>query len=180
MSNKSKSKIINSLLSLMTEKQFEDITISEISERALLVRKTFYNNFNSKEELILYACRTLLYKFFDQIDNLREFSLNSFSGNFFIFCYSNKEFLKILMANNLYHIFIEEFHKMFRNIYDNPNYVVIDLHKEDEEMILSFHMGGIMKVIDLWAKEDFRRTPEAINKIYMTIVNDVVIEYVGE
>ncbi len=175
MSNKSKSKIIDALFALMNDKAYNDITISEISEQAQLVRKTFYNNFSSKDELVLYSCRTLLYKYFDRIENLNEFSLNKLSKNFFIFCNDHKNYIILLMKNNLFHIFIDEFYKMFKNIYENPNYDVVDITQKQKRYILSFHMAGVMKMIQLWADDDFSNSTDEMNDIYLTVVNDVQI-----
>ena len=37
----------------MNEKSFDDITISELTEKAGLARRTFYRNYSSKEEIII-------------------------------------------------------------------------------------------------------------------------------
>ena len=48
----SKQWILKALLVLMAEKDFSKITVKELAKRADLDRKTFYRNFNSKEEVL--------------------------------------------------------------------------------------------------------------------------------
>ena len=42
----------NALESLLTEKNLDDITITEITNRAMVSKNTFYNNFHDKNELL--------------------------------------------------------------------------------------------------------------------------------
>lgn len=48
----SKSWLTHSLLELMKEKSFSDITITEIAEKAQLDRRTFYRHFQSKKDIL--------------------------------------------------------------------------------------------------------------------------------
>ena len=49
---KTKKGIYNALLELMREKQFEEIKVSDICEKALINRSTFYAHFEDKYELL--------------------------------------------------------------------------------------------------------------------------------
>ena len=51
--------MMDSLLSLMKEKPFREIKITEIVERAQLARCTFYRYYASKEELLMQCCKTV-------------------------------------------------------------------------------------------------------------------------
>lgn len=60
----SKQWILEALLKLMEEKNYEKITIKELTARADLDRKTFYRNFRSKEEVLYLQ----LQEFHDSLD----------------------------------------------------------------------------------------------------------------
>lgn len=49
---KTKNSIYNALLNLMREKQFEEIKVSDICDKALINRSTFYAHFEDKYELL--------------------------------------------------------------------------------------------------------------------------------
>ena len=44
--------IINALFNLMKKKNFENISITEITNKAGVSRNSFYRNFNSKEDIV--------------------------------------------------------------------------------------------------------------------------------
>ena len=49
---KTKKNLYEGLLKVMKEKEFENIKISEICEKALTTRSTFYDHFTDKYELL--------------------------------------------------------------------------------------------------------------------------------
>jgi AcrR family transcriptional regulator len=52
ISVQSKEWIMTSLLELLSEKPYSKITITEITSAAQLARRTFYRNFDSKEDIL--------------------------------------------------------------------------------------------------------------------------------
>ena len=53
--------------SLMEEKRFEDITVNELCQRAMLRRTTFYKHFADKYEFFAFYIRELTDSFRDQL-----------------------------------------------------------------------------------------------------------------
>nr|WP_319487342.1 IS3 family transposase [uncultured Caproiciproducens sp.] len=56
---RSKEWLTKALLELMKNKPFQEISISEIAEKADLSRRTFYRSFSSKEEVICFHLQTI-------------------------------------------------------------------------------------------------------------------------
>lgn len=56
---------VHALLSLMEEKDFREITVMELAERAEYDRKTYYRHFKSKEDILLLYCYHILYEMAD-------------------------------------------------------------------------------------------------------------------
>lgn len=52
---RSKRDLSNALTKLLYEKSFDEITINEIAEEAMVSKNTFYNNFLDKSELLQYT-----------------------------------------------------------------------------------------------------------------------------
>ena len=50
--SKNRDRIIQSALSLFSEKNFEDVTIKDICQKAEVANSTFYYHFKTKEELM--------------------------------------------------------------------------------------------------------------------------------
>lgn len=60
MATKSKQIIVDTFLDILRENPYEVITISEVLANTPLVRKTFYNNFSSKDDIVRYICKDLM------------------------------------------------------------------------------------------------------------------------
>ena len=54
---RSKRDLANALFELLQEKNLDDIIVQDITDRALISKTTFYNNFNDKSELLTFLLR---------------------------------------------------------------------------------------------------------------------------
>lgn len=69
---RSKRDLALALQDLLMEKDFGDITIQEITDRALISKLTFYNNFVDKYELLSFLFSTYATKVYDDIEEIME------------------------------------------------------------------------------------------------------------
>ena len=58
-----KNSIVNALIDLMREKNFEAISVSEITARAGVSRVSYYRNFDSKEDILTGSLKDLMDRF---------------------------------------------------------------------------------------------------------------------
>lgn len=58
--NQTRKRIIESLFELLAKKEYHDITISRIVDKAGLGRRTFYRYFKTKDEVIEYTAKILM------------------------------------------------------------------------------------------------------------------------
>lgn len=56
---KTRKALLQALRALLSEKSFDDITVTELCERAEIRRVTFYSHFGGKEELFSYMLREM-------------------------------------------------------------------------------------------------------------------------
>ena len=70
---KSQNWIANALLKLMESHPYKDITVTQICEEANLVRKTFYRNFDSKEDILHFILDNLFNDFQKDKDKIEIF-----------------------------------------------------------------------------------------------------------
>lgn len=61
---KTRRALLEALRVLLAEKSFDDITVTELCERAEVRRVTFYTHFNDKEELFAYMIREMQKSFY--------------------------------------------------------------------------------------------------------------------
>lgn len=76
--------ITEALLQLMNKKNYENITITDIAERAGVTRITFYRNFNTKDDIVKQYVQNIFneYKWNDKLDTTYQI---------FDFFYKNKK-----------------------------------------------------------------------------------------
>ena len=81
----SKNMILEALLILMEEKQYEKITIMDITTQAQLSRRTFYRNFDTKDDVLELLTKVLVKEYTDKLIKSNITSLEGLGEMFFSF-----------------------------------------------------------------------------------------------
>lgn len=166
----SKKWLIKSLIDLMQIKKYSDITIGEIAENAGLVRRTFYRNFNSKEEILEYFSDLLVVEFTDDVDKLGEEVTCDLTLNIlFRLCYKYKGFLFALDRSNMLRFLLDKWsialpllHSLFL---DRIKKFPQTKTEKSLEYLLTFNVGGTFNMIVKWVNEGMTLTPEQLTEI---------------
>lgn len=174
MSLKSKEIIIKVFLNILENSPYEEITISEVSANSPLVRKTFYNNFSGKEDIVKYICKDLMIRFITELTSSNEFSLYHFSNAFFKFGKTNKEIFKLLIERKLFSIFKEEFiTSQFLISSILPRNKLNLMNEVDLNYVIAFHASGVLAIFEIWVASNFDKTTEEMSQLYTDIVKDI-------
>jgi AcrR family transcriptional regulator len=166
------------LISLMVEKEFREITISEIVQRADLNRGTFYKHFQYKEDL-----------FNDVIDDVMNDLIESYQAP-----YKTIEVLDIERSQSstiriFHHV---ENHRTFYQMILKPTAlsgfqnrlgtVIKQLSLEDllvgsdnkainKDLLASYHAYSILGMIIQWVQDEFKNTPEYMAEQLVKIIH---------
>ncbi|MGN0405980.1 MAG: TetR/AcrR family transcriptional regulator C-terminal domain-containing protein [Bariatricus sp.] len=154
----------NAFTELLEEKRFEDFTVNELCERAMIRRTTFYKHFADKYEYFTFYMKEICESFQKQLPpDVTTDDLNTY------FLYMCRELLH----------FMEQHQKLVLNIWDsnmfpilldnlsqNIMYDVLSVLRNmnaDKKMseiqmegIAAFYSGGLLNTLRLWI---MRRTP---------------------
>ncbi len=125
---KSQQWLAETLLELMSEKPYVDISIKDICTRADLSRQTFYNYFESKEELFRFLLRSSYEEklaSFDSIPQSKE-AISAFVSTM----RDNPKLVDVIVKNNMANIVSDEIfnaisqflHKFIPNFKDHPDF----------------------------------------------------------
>ena len=156
--------LCNALIELMHEKPYSKITITEICNRAELARETFYRNFSSKEAIIKYCLEVKFKDLVKKIKNNRE-DICAYNVCLEIFNHwkKEKEFLKLLIDNNLVHIILDQLSEEFQSI---GNFI-IKRNESDEAKyyITSIYAGAFTNLLVKWVLRDCKEEPEEMVRI---------------
>ena len=141
------------LLSLMTTKDFEDITVSELCLEMNMPRKAFYRYFDSKEDALHALIQHTMAEFesFNEIYTAEgKRNLQSDLEQFFKFWLSRRDFLDTLKKNNLSSILVQhavsfsekEMTMLNRFLPGEPEWL--------QRQIIKFAISGLMTAMIEW------------------------------
>lgn len=172
LAQQSKEWFLEALLKLMEHKKYEDITIKELALKAGLDRKTFYRNFDTKEDILnLYLDQTCK----DYISNLRKeavLTTYTVARAYFCTCKMHVDFLRLLDTNGLLPLlltafdkYLPELHKIFEDEQSASNPVYYS------EYALSYFTGGFWNISIKWIRNGAKETPDEMAQIIDTLMS---------
>lgn len=170
MSKRSKDTISKAFLNLLENNNICEITISKICENTNLVRKTFYNNFKTKEEVLIYITKELINNYDSLIKQESSLTLNKAVNLFFKFGKENINILKVIINNNLFSVFLDEFNIYFsllvKNIQLNKEILTDDMN---QKYINIFNSAGLTNLLKQWILNDFDKSEEEMTNLYIKL-----------
>ena len=172
---RSRTKIAQALLELMKKYPYNEITVKQIVLETDLVRKTFYRNFSSKDDVLLYITRKALIDYCSVINLGKDDVLT----NIFLFINKNKEFLTLLDKHNLMYIVLQcmnEYLPSFRNneLSDkNPFSRLFD--GLDSDYLIALNIGAVWNVIQLWVHRGMKDKPEHIKETIKEYIDRLIV-----
>lgn len=149
--------ITNALFNLMKHKKYDDISITEITQKAGVGRMSFYRNFNSKEEIIQKWIEDTTNAFLENSDiNYKKDNTKEYFSKLFTHLEKYKEYATLIYKANLTHLLKNEFENRILKIYE----------KEYGCYKSYFLAGGIFNVYYYWLMNGCKESPDIIaNKL---------------
>ncbi|MGL4972910.1 MAG: TetR/AcrR family transcriptional regulator [Culicoidibacterales bacterium] len=156
--------VADSLLQLLQHKKIEEITVTEITERANVGRATYYRNFTSKESIIVFKLRYVMEQWAQA--KTGQFHLEEpnyeLTLEFMRFFYRNREMLQALYQNHLLYLLIQAFYELAEQ--DSKT------NKQINPFVQAFHTFGIFGIIYEWVHTGMEERPEVVTEI---ILNEI-------
>ena len=174
---KTKNTLYNTLEDLMKTMSFEDIKVSDICNKALINRSTFYSHYSDKYEL-----------FTEYLNNLRESLTEELDKNKNI--KNTKEYYLELIKLLLNHI-EEKKETYLAIVINNQNSIAMNIFNDVidktvinelidknniNDIVYKFYVGGVINVCVSWLYDNKYSKEEIIKYIDMLIPNDLYIK----
>lgn len=139
---KTKEKLQNALMTLMEEKPFSEISVSELCKYANVSRQTFYSNYQAIEDVFLEKLDELMNHFYEikPADAGIETTFYYLSIVFL----DNRDFLQKLYRANLDAYILHKFEETLKNI--SRKYQLL----EDVDWVNTFLAGGMYNILRHW------------------------------
>lgn len=173
----SKKTITESLLLLMKQYPYTEITVKQILLETDISRKTFYRNFLSKDDVLNSFIDTILQDYVNTIQQQQQnFSLVKTLDIIFDFCERNKEILFILQNNRLLYLLLEKLNLLILNEHMKYNSELQENHLESQlltEYIIYFNIGGIWNLIVRWIENNMCDSVADIKKSVVFYLSNI-------
>lgn len=164
-----KSFISESLLLLMSERPFEEITVGEIVDKAGVNRSTYYRHFEKKEDIILYFLDCLS-KDILEWDKKQKPDFKEHLVNVYKHYYSHKEQMLTIYKNGLSFLFLDILKRNLST--DKAETETLDMRYN-----IAFHIGGTFNHFLLWLSRDMKDTPEEMAGHTLAVLPKDIIEH---
>ncbi|MFA9377259.1 MAG: TetR/AcrR family transcriptional regulator [Lachnotalea sp.] len=152
----SQSWIAASLIRLLETKSFSEITITQICQEAQLVRKTFYRNFETKEDILHYILDQLFESFRStfQIESLVPSEIFT---HYYEYWEKEKQLLTYLHRDDLFYLLTKKYIEYADSIRMYLLFVKGDstLQTGLEPYVIHFIAGGMVTILEHWLENDF-------------------------
>ncbi len=184
--NKSESKYFNTakkmdkaLISLLEEKSFEYITVSEICKKANVNRSTFYLHYENTVDLLNETARFLIDDFISYFNvdtknitnKFKETSLvelnfisDEYLHPYLSYIKENKRVFTTVLSHADSFGFNEVFQRLYENVF-NPILERFDYPLADRKYVMMFYLNGITAVVTEWLKDGCGKTIDEVSQI---------------
>lgn len=146
--------ISEALFRLMQKEPYHVITITQICQEAEIARKTFYRNFETKEDILDFQLDELYEEY---VEELSQVKLEDRLYHYFAFMKKHVKYLAKLYGNNLLHFLIAKFAKAM------PEIMPLWTHDPVEQQYRSAYItAGIEAILRVWAERGFEESIDDI------------------
>ena len=142
--------ITNALFKLMSGKEYDDITVTDICRESGYTRMSFYRNFKSKEDILTQAFNEKFKSFITDTGNQAEISV------FFDFYTTNKTLIDCTYKAGKQQLIIDQLLNFFGYSDDSPLEV---------QYSISYFAYTFFSFLDVWYKRGMKETAGQISKI---------------
>jgi AcrR family transcriptional regulator len=139
--------LTNALLTLLESQKYEEITIKEICREADLSRQTFYQIFDSKDEIVEYQFIRLFTEFKAACGNFEGISLGELSLSFFSFFKKHNDFIRVMTSNNMAYLLEREFEHFLPQI---DLFKRINKTEEHPDYSVCYMAGALCQILIHW------------------------------
>lgn len=160
--------IETALLILMKEKQFKDISITDIVKRAGVSRTAYYRNYSSKEDILTNYLEVVARAITDKMD-LATYSEDAFRfwHAIFIQVRGHSEIYSVLLKAGFERIILSSINKI--TLEDFPTDAISSKDKYD----IYFWSGAVYNILTEWITSGMKESDEEMAKICCEVIEEI-------
>jgi len=162
--------IFSALMQLMESRQFGEIKITDITQRAGVSRTSYYRNYSSKEEIIKDYIDEMHKQLIQDLQEDAPYEAYKYLYKFFENSRSNMQLVMNLVRSNMSYIYLDRskhflqiaFDGVLRNRRSSPNALV-------KKFEIDFLVGGVYEVLIQWFNNGMIETSEQMASVLLIL-----------
>lgn len=151
------------LIRLMDQKDFKDITISEIAKKAGVSRMTYYRTYSSKQDILIQYFDDHSKELLAKLESTPQLTAEQFALMFFSSFKEHVHYLKYLYLAGLMTEMLERFTGFLRCLYQRIELPVMS--GSELEYHIRFVAGGLYMLLFHWQENGLKESPEEMAKM---------------
>ena len=180
--NKTRKSIFNAFTELLSQKNYNKITVQDIIDLADIGRSTFYSHFETKDDLLKEICKEIFEHIFSN-DLSRECTKKFKNENhntetvithiLYHLKENKKNLITILTCESSY-LFINYFKEYLYKVIDE--FIIVNKNSENVPIdFLKNHIScSFVETVKWWIKNEMRENPEIISKYYLEVITPIL------
>ncbi|ATF26275.1 TetR/AcrR family transcriptional regulator [Brochothrix thermosphacta] len=159
--------IIEALIQLLKTKNYHDITITDITNKAGVARLTFYRNFKDKDDILLTRSYQLFEAYFEELKaNNKLVTIPAALHLSFNYWQRDAETLDLLIKNQLFYLIEQPFYSFLEKIIAENSQL-----NQLNTIQKSFILGGTTQAMRSWITNGSKDSPTEITETLLKIIN---------
>lgn len=160
---KSQEAIKKAVIELMSEKNFDDITIQDISDRANVSRGTIYLHYMDKYDLLDKLIEEHIKEMREICESASELDFIDANLPWFEYLKTNYLFFSTMLASKGAHSFRSQFHAfLIEEFKDEVDIKEGKNHGLNEEIILQFIVTSYVGIVEWWITNEMPYSPHVM------------------
>lgn len=161
--------ILEALLGLMKDTPYDKLSVSEICRRAEVDRRTFYRNFNSKNEVLEDYIKYLGSEYMAEFNRTANIDRYAATLLFFVFWEKHISFIQDMKKCGLSDFIFSEIEKF---VCMNKVLLVEEAKDKQNGYISAYQIGGFWNAMQTWAWDNNRVSPVEMAGIVCSLIGD--------
>ncbi len=161
--------LFTALIKLMDQKDFKDIKISEIAQKAGVSRMTYYRTYDSKEDILIQYFEDQSQAVAHMVSEHPEYDSLTIFQLFFSFFKEQAHLMEYLYKAGLLKEVMQRFTTFVAEAYDKSDVHILD--KTCKSYEVSFISGGLFLLLLHWIERGLVETPEEMARMTMQILH---------
>lgn len=168
--------IRQALIALLEEEEYERISVKGICARADLSRQTFYQMFDSKDEVMRYHFMMLFQNFAQECDSFQQITIGGIAERFFSFFYRQRAFVRALIDNNLIYLMEQQFEIYLGKI---ALFSEINDRQPHGDYTTAYIAGALTQILVHWFEHAFDLSVSQLSSLTEDIITGRTLREAG-